>query len=157
GAWVDANGNVHANQNGTITIILHEKLHDGKTVEAKLEDYKLTSSVDTDIIDNNTVTFPHASPHIITVSLKSNSALTTQVLVEVEPASVPDPNPTPDNPTVDPNTPSTPTNPINPSTNNASAVGTVAQTGVNTGVLGLVMLLMLLVGAGFVGARRKMV
>ncbi|MDR1447578.1 MAG: hypothetical protein LBI63_01245, partial [Candidatus Ancillula sp.] len=149
GAWVDANGVVHANQNGTITIILHEKLHDGKTVEAKLEDYDLSSSVDTDIIKDNTVTFPHASPHIITASLKSNSALTTQVLVEVEPVSTP----------VNPATPTTPDNPAsgsNPSANNTSTIGAVAQTGVPASLLVVVMLMLLVVGAGFMRARRKM-
>ncbi|MDR1448029.1 MAG: hypothetical protein LBI63_03585, partial [Candidatus Ancillula sp.] len=84
GAWVDANGVLHANQNGTITILLHEKLHDGEEVEAKLHDYDLSSSVDSDIIKDNTVTFPHASPHIITASLLSNPSIKTQVLVEVE-------------------------------------------------------------------------
>jgi hypothetical protein len=149
GAWVDANGVVHANQNGTITILLHEKLHDGKTVEAKLEDYDLSSSVDTDIIKDNTVTFPHASPHIITASLKSNSALTTQVLVEVEPVS------TPVDPTT-PNTPDNPNNPANPSASNTSTIGSVAQTGVPANVLGLVMLMMLLLGVGL-GVRKRTV
>ncbi|MDR1448427.1 MAG: hypothetical protein LBI63_05695, partial [Candidatus Ancillula sp.] len=105
------------------------KLHDGKTVEAKLEDYKLTSSVDTDIIKDNTVTFPHASPHIITASLKSNSALTTQVKVEVEPASA---------------------------SNNTSGISSTAIPGVSANALGLATLLMLMVGVGL-GVRKRTV
>ncbi|MDR1448456.1 MAG: hypothetical protein LBI63_05850, partial [Candidatus Ancillula sp.] len=120
------------------------KLHDGKTVEAKLEDYKLTSSVDTDIIKDNTVTFPHASPHIITASLLSNPSITTQVLVEVEPVSTP----------VDPTTPTTP---ASPSASNTSSIGAVSQTGVPANVLGLATLLMLMVGVGFMRARKRTV
>ncbi|MDR1447880.1 MAG: YDG domain-containing protein, partial [Candidatus Ancillula sp.] len=127
GAWVDENGVVHAKQNSTITIILHERLHDGEIVEAKLDDYKLTSSVDSDIIHQNTVTFPHASPHVITASLISNPNITKQVLIEVEPTA-----------------------------GGSSANGsTTAITGVETGAL-VATLLMLMLGAGFVRTRKKM-
>jgi hypothetical protein len=128
GAWVDANGIVHANQNGTITVLLHEKLHDGTQKLAEPEDYEFTSSVDTDIIKDNTVTFPHASPHIITASLLSNPSITTQVLVEVEPASA---------------------------SNSTSGILSTAITGVPANLLGLVMLMMLV--AGFVRARKRTV
>lgn len=58
-------------------------------------DVVVTSSVPTDIIDGLTVTFPTASPHVLTVTVGELSA---QVTVEVEPAAVIPVDPGPSDP-----------------------------------------------------------
>jgi X-Pro dipeptidyl-peptidase len=50
-----------------------------------------TSSVATDVIAGNTVTFPTASPHTLTATV---GTATGSVLIEVTPAAVPTPDPT---------------------------------------------------------------
>lgn len=45
----------------------------------------LSSDVSTDAITGTTVTFPHASPHVIAASLTSNPLVFTTLLIEVEP------------------------------------------------------------------------
>jgi hypothetical protein len=47
----------------------------------------LASDVTTDVVSGTTVTFPHASPHVITATLIGNPLVRTTLLVEVQPAA----------------------------------------------------------------------
>lgn len=90
----------------------------------------LFSSVDSDVVNGLTVTFPHASPHIITATL---GGISTSVLIEVVPTKV-----TP----VEPKTPT---------------VGGLVSTGADApfaGPLAAGALLLLLAGAGLFGAQK---
>jgi LPXTG-motif cell wall-anchored protein len=62
--------------------------HDGRPVDTS--GVVLTSSVATDAVDGLTVTFPTASPHVITATLGDVS---TSVTVHVTPTPAPKPGP----------------------------------------------------------------
>jgi LPXTG-motif cell wall-anchored protein len=47
----------------------------------------LASDVTTDVVSGTTVTFPHASPHVITATLIGNPLVRTTLLVEVQPVA----------------------------------------------------------------------
>ena len=64
--------------------------HDGRPVDTS--GVVLTSSVSTDVVDGLTVTFPTASPHVITATLGDVS---TSLTVHVTPTPAPTPTPQP--------------------------------------------------------------
>ncbi len=69
-------------QGDTITITATGKDADGMSTGDVSDELSLTSSVDTDTVDGNTVTFNHASPHTITathVPTGTTAAITIQV------------------------------------------------------------------------------
>jgi len=72
-------------QGGSITVQVDGFDAQGEPLGDVTELVTLTSSVATDVIKGNSVTFPHASPHIITASI---GAVTDSVLIEVIPAAV---------------------------------------------------------------------
>lgn len=99
-------------------------------------DVVVTSSVPTDVIDGLTVTFPTASPHVLTVTVGDASA---QVTIEVTPA------------VVIPVIPVDPEDPASPAVPELSATG---GTDVTSGI-GLAALLLVL-GAVLVLVRRRL-
>jgi len=81
-----------ASQGGTARFTVTATDYTGATGPLAASDYTVTSSVASDIIETSDgsfeVTFPHASPHVLTVTQLSTVA-TTQLAVEVAPAAVP--------------------------------------------------------------------
>lgn len=81
-----------ASQGGTARFTVTATDYTGATSPLAASDYTVTSSVASDIIETSDgsfeVTFPHASPHVLTVTQLSTVA-TTQLAVEVAPAAVP--------------------------------------------------------------------
>lgn len=76
-------------QGGTLTFTAEGLDGGGNPTGDLTHDVVLSSDVPSDVIDGNTVTFPHASPHTITASFGN---LTAQVVIEVIPAAAaPDP------------------------------------------------------------------
>lgn len=104
------------------------------------DDIVVTSSVPTDVIDGLTVTFPTASPHVLTVTVGELSA---QVTVEVEPAAVIPVDPGPVDP--DPTEPITP----GPDADADDAEPELAATGANTTGQPLSAAILLLVLGGW--------
>ncbi|MGZ0711692.1 hypothetical protein ACWPKO_25505 (plasmid) [Coraliomargarita sp. W4R53] len=91
-------------QGGSITLIVTGTDAYGNPSEVDPADVVVTSDVATDEIDGLKVTFPDASPHVLTVSVGDISTSTTiEVIAPVVPAPTPTVTPTP---TVEP-TPST--------------------------------------------------
>lgn len=82
-------GGPQANQGGAVTIQVSTTDALGAQVPVPASDLEVSSSVASDVIDvadgSITVTFPHASPHVITVTQVS-TGLTVRVEVEVTPA-----------------------------------------------------------------------
>lgn len=74
-------------QGDTITITATGKDADDASTGDVSDELTLTSSVDTDTIDGNTVRFNHASPHIITAT-HTPTGTTASITVEVSPAAV---------------------------------------------------------------------
>lgn len=70
-------------EGGSLTFSVTGTTHDGLPVDTS--GVVLTSSVASDLVDGLTVTFPTASPHVITATLRDVS---TSVTVEVTPAKV---------------------------------------------------------------------
>lgn len=77
-------GVVHARQGSTITIAVGGTDHFGNPISGLETGATITSDQPTDVIMGNAVTFPHASPHVITVTV---GALSYSFLVEVQPAA----------------------------------------------------------------------
>jgi hypothetical protein len=75
-------------QGGSVTFVVTGTDRYGDPVDTA--GVTLTSSVATDVIDGLTVTFPHASPHVITATLSGVSASTT-IDVVAAPAAPPAP------------------------------------------------------------------
>lgn len=90
GTTVDDDGVLHAPQGSTITV-RGLGLDEWSNVTGGLP-VTLTSSVATDVVDGETVTFPHASPHTITAT---SGAFRASVLVEVVPTATGDEDGTP--------------------------------------------------------------
>jgi hypothetical protein len=86
-----------ATQGDTITLEAENVMSDGttKTLSASAFEsgYTVTSSVPEDTVSGNKVTFNHASPHVITVTSKTDSSITTSFTVQVSPAQVIDNEP----------------------------------------------------------------
>lgn len=82
GTTVDAQGVLHAPQGSTISV-LGIGLDHWSNATGELP-VTVTSSVATDIVEGATITFPHASPHLITAT---SDALSTSVLIEVDPTT----------------------------------------------------------------------
>ncbi|KRF33377.1 hypothetical protein [Yonghaparkia sp. Soil809] len=108
----------------------------GNAIEIDPADVVVTSSVPTDVIDGLTVTFPTASPHVLTVTVGDVSA---QVTIEVTPAAV------------IPVIPVDPEDPTIPAVPELSATG---GTDVTSGI-GLAALLLVL-GVALVLVRRRL-
>ncbi|RLP73711.1 hypothetical protein D9V32_14405 [Mycetocola tolaasinivorans] len=92
----------------TVTALGHDDF--GNVIADYSDRVTLTSSVDTDIIEGNRVTFRHASPHVITATL---DGVSTSILVEVTPVIIDGgtPSPTPSvipSPSVSPSPTATP-------------------------------------------------
>jgi hypothetical protein len=77
-------------QGDTITITATGEDADGKSTGDVSDDLKLASSVSSDTIDGNTVTFNHASPHRITVT-HVPTGTTASITIQVSPKSADDP------------------------------------------------------------------
>ncbi len=79
-------------QGGTARFSVAATDYTGATAPLAADDYTVTSSVATDVIDREdggfSVTFPHASPHELTVTQTSTGA-TTALSVEVTPVAAP--------------------------------------------------------------------
>ncbi|OII10868.1 hypothetical protein BIU97_08245 [Curtobacterium sp. MCBA15_009] len=104
------NGTVTAEQGSTIRVDAIGADSFGNELPTP-GDVTLTSSVASDEIDGATVTFHHASPHVITATVGTVSA---SMLIEVSPTAVVAPPTTePTNPT-NPTEPTTPTQPTSP-------------------------------------------
>ena len=93
----------------------------------------LSSSVATDVVDGLTVTFPTASPHVITATL---GGLTASVTIEVVP-------------------PATTTTSSTTPTTSPTVTPVLPATGTSSAPLALVAVLVLAVGALTVGATRR--
>lgn len=78
-------------QGGSITFAIDALDRDGAPLGDASRHVVLTSDVPSDVVDGATVTFPHASPHVITATAVGDPTLTASVLVEVIPASAPAP------------------------------------------------------------------
>jgi hypothetical protein len=78
------------NQGDSLTFRVSGTTHDGRPVDTS--GVVLTSSVATDVVDGLTVTFPTASPHVITATLGDVS---TSLTVHVTPTPAPTPTPQP--------------------------------------------------------------
>lgn len=74
-------------QGDTITITASGKDANGRSTGDVSDDLSLTSSVDTDTIEGNTVTFDHASPHTITAT-HVPTGTTASITIEVSPLAV---------------------------------------------------------------------
>lgn len=72
-----------ADQHGMITITVTGVDRFGNPLTGLEDNVAISSSVATDVINGNQISFPHASPHVITVTLGTASA---SVLIEVRPA-----------------------------------------------------------------------
>ena len=70
-------------QGGSVTLRLIASDAFGNQIDLEPEEITVTSSVSTDVIDGLTVSFPTASPHVLTVSARGVSS---QVTIEVIPA-----------------------------------------------------------------------
>ena len=70
----------------TIRITAQAKDADGRQVGDVTEGVTLTSSVDTDTIDGTSVTFNHASPHVLTAT-HTATRTTASITIEVSPAA----------------------------------------------------------------------
>ncbi|MGA8987238.1 prenyltransferase/squalene oxidase repeat-containing protein [Aeromicrobium sp.] len=77
-------------QGDTITITATGKDADGRSTGDVSDELRLTSSVETDTIDGNTVTFNHASPHTITATHVPTDT-TSSVTIQVKPLTVESP------------------------------------------------------------------
>ena len=78
-------------QGDTVTLTAEGFDADGASLGDVTDLATFTSSVATDVIAGNTVTFPTASPHTLTATV---GTATGSVLIEVTPAAVPTPDPT---------------------------------------------------------------
>ncbi|WP_413600412.1 fibronectin type III domain-containing protein [Curtobacterium sp. Curtsp57] len=145
----EVDGAVTAKQGSTIHVLAAGLDEWGNELES-LDGLVLTSSVDSDVIDGDAVTFRHASPHVLTATV---GAVTASVLVEVSPTAV-----------VSPTDPTTPAAPVAvrpgvsaPAPTAAHPAAELAYTGsASTGPLAVAALLALLLGAALrVGARRR--
>lgn len=76
-------------QGGSITFAIDALDRDGTPLGDASRHVVLTSDVPSDVVDGATVTFPHASPHVITATAVGDPTLTASVLVEVIPARAP--------------------------------------------------------------------
>lgn len=75
-------------QGDTITVDVEGFDEYGVSLGAATSLAQLSSSVASDVVQGNTVTFLHASPHVITAVINTPSGqLTAQILVEVSPAA----------------------------------------------------------------------
>ncbi|MFH7322701.1 LPXTG cell wall anchor domain-containing protein [Aeromicrobium sp. JJY06] len=74
-----------ATEGGTITVTATGADASGNDLGDVTEDVTFTSSVATDVIEGNEITFPHASPHTITATHANGTTAT--LVVEVEPAA----------------------------------------------------------------------
>lgn len=112
-------------QGGSVDLTVDGRDAYGNEVVIPSSDVVVTSSVPTDVVDGLTVTFPTASPHVLTVAV---GEVSVQVTIEVEPAAVV--------PTVpEPPTTSTPPAPESLAASGATAIGDA---------LGLALLLLVL-------------
>jgi uncharacterized repeat protein (TIGR02543 family) len=71
-------------QGGTVTITVTGVDQGGNSVDATA-DTAFSSDVPTDVVDGNTVTFPHASPHTITATY-TPTGMSASILITVIPA-----------------------------------------------------------------------
>ena len=76
---------ITANQYGSITITVTGEDEFGNPLAGLEDNVLITSDQPTDVISGNTITFPHASPHVITVALGGASA---SLLIQVTPAAL---------------------------------------------------------------------
>jgi LPXTG-motif cell wall-anchored protein len=71
-------------QGGSVTLDVRGTDALGQTFDAG-DLVTLTSDAPTDVVSGTTVTFPHASPHVITATLTGNPLVFTTLLIEVRP------------------------------------------------------------------------
>jgi X-Pro dipeptidyl-peptidase len=121
-------------QGGSITFEVEGFDASGESLGDVTDAVTLTSSVPTDVIAGNAVTFPYASPHTITATLRD---ITASVTIEVVPA-----------PTPAPTTPAAPA---------AVSGDPLADTGVSTPIVPLAALALLLAAGGIalIAIRRR--
>ena len=113
-------------QGGSLTLAVSGADAYGNDVGDLTGQAVFSSDVTTDVIDGATITFPHASPHVITATL---GTLTSRVTVEVVPTAVtPTPTPTPTTPPTPDPTPTTPPTPQPTPTASAPGVATPSPT-----------------------------
>ena len=72
-------------QFGTVTITVSGLDQYGNVITGLEQNAVITSDVPTDVVVGNTITFPHASPHIITATL---AGVSTTLLIQVIPAAL---------------------------------------------------------------------
>ena len=76
-------------QGGSVTVDVQVTDSLGNSIDVPASDLEVSSDVDTDVVDVEdgqfTITFPHASPHTITVT-QISTGLTADITIEVTPA-----------------------------------------------------------------------
>ncbi|MCS5720342.1 CocE/NonD family hydrolase [Herbiconiux sp. CPCC 205763] len=135
-------------QGGSVVVTATGFDADGGALGDVTEAVTFTSSVATDVIDGNTITFPHASPHVITATVRD---VTASVTVEVIPAPVAPP-------TTDPGPGSGSGSGNGTGTGSGAATsntGGLAATGAQLIIPLSVVLALLVVGAGALLAARR--
>ena len=138
-------------QGGSVTLTATGFDADGESLGDVTSAVTFSSSVATDVIEGATVRFPHASPHVITGTLRDVSA---SVTIEVVPAAVPTPTATP-SPTGTPS-PSATSAPAGTGTGSGSATGDLASTGATVMIpLAIVVALLVLGGGAVLITRRR--
>ncbi|MGO3884685.1 MAG: RCC1 domain-containing protein [Mycetocola sp.] len=139
-------------QGGSVEFSVSGRDSAENTVEVDPADVVLTSDVPTDVVDGLTVTFPTASPHVITATIGD---VEHSVTIEVQPAPAatdtpvsPEPSATPT--ATDPGPSETP-----PSDGSPDAAGLASTGGAAVGGAVLGALVLLIVGAALLYRRRS--